>query len=275
MSFRDIGVILNKTFEEKTEASKEQRQDNNGAENNEQEQHLSLATQSYKLFSEGNTPLEVSIELNLSEAEATEFYKEYWNLKQLHTLNMVYEETKDDIGYFIKFYKLAKAKGMDVEQIVNLLKIANNDLPSIEERFKSLRNDVSVLQSQKHICERNLYQLNNQIATTTKLLNSLRISCERQRKEIENLYYEKAILESIVTEFKSNNEDFIKIKQEAEEKVKDVLTNGKILLNFATASVIESLRMNRELCNLVLNDISNNTTMSDGSNYSSLMLSGQ
>jgi hypothetical protein len=29
-------------------------------------------------------------------------------------------------------------------------------------------------------------------------------------------------------------------------------------LNFATASVIESLRRNPELCNFVLNDISNN-----------------
>ena len=37
------------------------------------------------------------------------------------------------------------------------------------------------------------------------------------------------------------------IKQEAEEKVKDVLTNSKLLLKFATASVIESLRRNPEL----------------------------
>jgi hypothetical protein len=43
MSFRDIGVILNKTLEEKTEASKEQGQNNNGEENNQQQPHLSLA----------------------------------------------------------------------------------------------------------------------------------------------------------------------------------------------------------------------------------------
>ena len=75
-------------------------------------------------------------------------------------------------------------------------------------------------------------------------MNSFRISCERERREIENLCNEKAKLESIVTEFKNNNEDYIEIKQAAEEKVKDVLTNGKFLLNFATASVIESLRSN-------------------------------
>ena len=124
---------------------------------------------------------------------------------------------------------------MGVKQVVDILAIANNDLPAIEERFKRLRNDVSMLQSQKHTCKRNLYQLNNQIASTTRLLNSFRISCERERREIENLYNEKARLESIVTEFKSNNEEYLKIKQAAEENVKSVLTNGKILLKFAIA----------------------------------------
>ena len=51
---KDIEIILNKTLEEKTGASKEeQRQDNNGVEINQQEPHLSLAAQAYKLFSEG------------------------------------------------------------------------------------------------------------------------------------------------------------------------------------------------------------------------------
>jgi len=58
---------------------------------------------------------------------------------------MVYEEIKDDIASFLKLYKLAKAKGMGVKQVVNLLAIANNELPAIEERFKRLRNDVSIL----------------------------------------------------------------------------------------------------------------------------------
>src|SRR5215217_226874 len=147
MSFRDIGVILNKRIEEKTGA-KGQQDDNTYAGTN-QEQQLSLSTQSYKLFCEGNTPLEVAIALNLEESEATKFYKEYWKLKQLHNLNMVYEEIKDDIAPFLKLYKLAKAKGMHIQQVVDALAIANNDLPSIEERFKRLRNDVSMLQSQK------------------------------------------------------------------------------------------------------------------------------
>jgi hypothetical protein len=46
---------------------------------------------------------------------------------------MVYEETKGDIAPFLRLFKLSQAKGMGVKQVVNLLAIANSDLPSIEE----------------------------------------------------------------------------------------------------------------------------------------------
>ncbi len=132
-----------------------------------------------------------------------------------------------------------------------------------------------MLQFQKRIDERNLYELNNQIASTAKLLNSLHTSCGRERREIENLYNEKTRLESILTEFKSSNEEYLdKIKKAAEEKIKEVLTNGKYLLQFAVASVIESLRSNPELCNFIIYDNSNNTSISYGSNYLS-SVSGQ
>ena len=279
ISPRDIRVILNKVVKEKTKASQEQ-QDNDKAEQYQEQEprQLSLSAQAYKLFSDRKTPLEVAIELNLKESEATKFYKEYWKLKQLHNLYTVYEETKDDIEPFLRLYRLSKAKGMSVKQVVNLLTIANNDLPALEKRIKRLRNDISALQFQKRIDERNLYQLNNKIASTIRLLNSFRMSCKRERREIENLYNEKTRIENLVTHFKNNNEEYLdKIKQEAEEKVKEVLTNGKLILKFATLSVIASLRMNPELCNFIMYDNSNNTTVSFGSDYHypSLMLSGR
>ena len=67
-------------------------------------------------------------------------------------------------------------------------------------------------------------------------MNSFRISCIRERREIENLYNERARLDAIVAEFKSNNEKYLdNIKQAAEEKVKDVLTNGKLLPTWSGA----------------------------------------
>jgi hypothetical protein len=133
-----------------------------------------------------------------------------------------------------------------------VLAIANDDLPTIEERFKRLRNDVSMLQFQRRIDERNLYQLNNQIATTTKLLNSFRMSCKRERREIGNLYNKKTRLEAIVTGFKSNNEEYLKINKTVEEKVSSVLTDGKVLLQFVLASLIEAIRRNLDKYNYLL-----------------------
>ena len=126
---------MNKVIKEKSEGIKQQDNNNDGNENKEQQQHLSLATQAYKLFSDKKTLLEVAIALSLTESEATKFYKEYWKLKQLHNLNMVYEETKDDIEPFLRLYRLSKAAGMSARHVTNLLKIANTDLPDIQCRY--------------------------------------------------------------------------------------------------------------------------------------------
>jgi hypothetical protein len=275
ISPRDIGIILKKVVKEKAEESKEEQENSQKNQQQKEERNLSLSAQAYKLFSDRKTPLEVAIALNLRESEATKFYKEYWKLKNLHNLYMAYEELKDDIEPFLKLYRLSKAAGMNVQQVVNLLKIANNDLPDIRCRYERLKREVNTLEFNKQQSHRALSYFNSQIEMKSKASTSYRISCIRQRREIEKLYNEKARLEALVTGFKNNNEDYLKIKWAAEEKVKDVLTNGKIILKLATFSVIESLRSDPELYNFVIHDNSNNTPISYVSNYPSLMLSGQ
>jgi hypothetical protein len=188
---------------------------------------------------------------------------------------MVYEELRGDIEPFLKLYKLAKRKGMGIKQVVNLLEMSNNDLPDIQCRYERLKREVNTLEFNKQQSHKAMVYFNNQIETQRNALTSYRISCIRQRRKIEKLYNEKARLEALVTGFKNNNEDYLKIKQAAEEKVKDVLTDGKLLLKFTTLSVIESLRINPELYNFVIYSISNNTPISYGSHYPSLMLSGR
>jgi transposase len=273
ISPRDIGIILNKAVKEKTQRSKEQQEDGEKNQEEEQEQHLSLSAQAYKLFSDRKTPLEVAIELNLKEPEVTKFYKEYWKLKRLHNLTLIYEELKDDIEPFLKLYRLSKAAGMNVQQVVNLLKIANNDLPDIQCRYERLKREVNTLEFNKQQSHRALSYFNSQIEMKSKALTSYRISCIRERRDIEKLYNEKTRLEALITGFKSNDEQYLKIKQISEEKVKDVLNDSKLLLKFATLSVIESLRTNPELNNFVIYDNSNNTAISYGDNHSSLMWS--
>ena len=99
---------------------------------------------------------------------------------------------------------------------------------------------------------------------------------KRKKREIENLYNEKARLEAIVTGFKSNNEGCLdKIKQAAYEEVRSLLNDSKLLLKVTTLSITESLRINPELCNFVLYSTSIGTASTIyGSNYPSLTLPG-
>src|SRR3712207_5414987 len=158
---------------------------------------------------------------------------------------------------FLNLYKLAKRKGMGVKQVVNLLEMSNNDLPDIQCRYERLKREVNTLEFNKQQSHTALSYFNNQIEIKSKALTSYRLSCIRERREIENLYNEKTRLEAIVIEFNSNNEEYLnKIKQGAHEQVGSVLNDSRLLLKVATLSVIESLRRNPELCNFVLHNTS-------------------
>src|ERR1043166_3505549 len=92
ISFRDIADILKKK-EEAADVNSDGSGNGNGirvAMDNQQQQlgngssqSNQKSTQAYKLFSEGKKPVEVAIQLNLSEKEATRYFTEYWKLKRL------------------------------------------------------------------------------------------------------------------------------------------------------------------------------------------------
>ena len=85
---------------------KQQNKDNNS------QRPPTLSAQAYALFLEGKTPIQVAIDLNLREAEATKYYKEHWRLKQLNNLNLIYEDIRDDILPIVKLYRRIKVSGI-------------------------------------------------------------------------------------------------------------------------------------------------------------------
>jgi hypothetical protein len=76
MSFSDISFIL----------AEEEKKRNNTSKNKDQQQ-LSIFAKAYKLYSKGKSPAQVAINLNIPEAQATQFYREYWRLCGFYELN--------------------------------------------------------------------------------------------------------------------------------------------------------------------------------------------
>jgi predicted DNA-binding protein YlxM (UPF0122 family) len=146
MSPRDINIII-----------KEEKSRRLQYKHVKQQQEIS--SNAYKLFSEGKHPVDVAIALNLREPEATKYYSEYWKLKRLHKLNLIYEEIGDDIRHIIELHRRAKKEGAGIEQILKLLQLADEDNTSgilhLEKRRKWLVDnihdlDLQIERSRKH-----------------------------------------------------------------------------------------------------------------------------
>jgi hypothetical protein len=82
ISPRDIKPIIDKASQEK-----------------ERQAHKSLAVQAYELFFKGKTLLQVTINLNLGQAQATAYYEEYLKLVGLGDITKLYIEFKGDVSY--------------------------------------------------------------------------------------------------------------------------------------------------------------------------------
>jgi hypothetical protein len=229
MSFSAIGAILKKAQLEK-EAGEQQGQ------------KMCQAAQAYELFSKGKSTIQVAIELNLRETEITTFYKEYWELNSLHDLNQIYELIKGDIYSFLNLYKLAKAAGMNGQHIVKLLAIANNHLPSVEQRCEKLKREADSLEGEKRNSTMVLQQLSDHISDLRNTSDSYRLSFEEEKRQMAELHQNKMKLEALVNDFQNYNETYLQIKQTVKREVEIAFANRRQLVRLTLLSLIESMR---------------------------------
>jgi hypothetical protein len=258
ISFRDIGTVLKKEEEKVKKEKQRTRFENNmtSTEGDNRRGTNSSSTQAYKLFSQGKTPVEVATELDLNEKKVTKYYKEYWKLKGLYKLNLIHEEIKDDIAYFAKLYRLSKAAGKSAEHVVSLLNIANINLPALENRYDSLQQNVNHLESKELDLGITLEELKCQIRNAKQMLHIYRQSRQIEVSKMLHLHRENMRLGRLLTGFKNNNEDFIKIQFVAKQKVQSALSDKRQLLKLVLFSLIESWRANPTKFNFLVHGMS-------------------
>jgi hypothetical protein len=155
MSFRDIGLITNKLKEEteRQNADLDVRDDINDASK-------SKITQAIKLFSEGKKPVEVVIALDIPPDEVRAIYRDFCGLNNMHQLIEVYDEIEDYLPSLLGLHRIVKSQGMEEQEIVNVLKLANNnEIQFLQERVDYLRNHLRNLEIEVKNKENNLQSL--------------------------------------------------------------------------------------------------------------------
>jgi hypothetical protein len=200
--------------------------------------------------------------LNLSEEETTKFYQEYWNLKQMHELRIVYDEIGPDIVHFLELYRLSKDAHMNSRQIINLLQIANNDLQSLEQRYQKLQQNVNHLEFKNIGASIDLVDLESQIQNANQRLDSYRLSYQKEVEKTLELHRQNMELDKLLSGFKSNNKDYIKIQFIAKQTVKSTLSDKRQLLKLALRVLIESWRAKPTKFNFIIHGMSSTVLMS-------------
>ena len=261
MSFRDIGTILKKEEKEK-ERQKRQLDNDSSTYSNSTQNGMSLSTQAYKLFSQGKTPIEAAIELDLSERKVTKYYKDYWKLKGLYKLNLIHDEIKDDIAYFAKLYRLSKAAGKTAEHVVNLLNIANDDIFALENRYENLQQNVNHLESKELDLGLTFEELKSQIRNAKQTLDSCRLSYQKEVGITLQLHRQNMELGRLLTDVKNNSKEYLKIRFVAKQTVKSALSDKRQLLKLAFYSLMVSWRANPTKFNFLIHGMSPPITIS-------------
>jgi hypothetical protein len=230
MSFRDIAAIL-----KKKEAAAVNDDDSNGngigvAIDNQQQQigngssqSNQKSTQSYKLFSEGYKPVEVAIQLSLSEKQVTKYCREYWELKGLHELTFLYEGRKHYLPSFLKLHNIMQRQGIDDENhIANVLNYAK-ELPNLQQYWENIQANNHNLKRQNQELEKELQARRRDIAELTEVENMHHQNIDTLQNDIDRLLNEWRQLQQFVSRFRNSDSKYLQIKGIAEEVVDRLL----------------------------------------------------
>jgi hypothetical protein len=184
MSLRDIGFILKKGQVNHGIVTIMDDGNNSNSNNNNNKPATEKATQAFKLFTEGKKPVEVAIQLSLSEKEATRYYTEYWRLKHLYNLYHIYQESKGNLSYILKLCRLAKRHGIaadNIEWFVNMINIGTYNIPDLQKQYAKLQEEVQVIDHQKVVSKAELDNMNNQVSILRRTMYQLSAACNDKR----------------------------------------------------------------------------------------------
>jgi len=181
MSFRDIGIITKKV---KLEADGERGQ----LEEDDDIKSKSKTTQAIKLFSEGNSPVEVAIALDLQTDQVQVIYREFWKLSGMFGLAQMYEEAKYDVYDLLRLHRIAKVLGLEKHDIISAFElIKHNQLQNLQWKAGYLRSKINESEWEQRNSMYHLSNLKRLILESEKTLTQKRGEMAYLNRECKKL----------------------------------------------------------------------------------------
>jgi hypothetical protein len=203
------------------------------------ERTLSTDTKVFKMFEEGKTPIEVTIQLDLKPDDVGRLYKQWWDLKGLDLLNRLYEEIKDEIFEFHAVYGQMKDEGLPAKKVIATARCIEQ-LPFLESRLATIQNELQDREDKKQYQLNELCQLRSEKFAVEEELKSLAGLINGHKREISNHIDHIQRLERFIARLK-NSREYQTVRAIAERQVRNVLADNHSILVAAFLGVIKAL----------------------------------
>jgi prefoldin subunit 5 len=126
----------------------------------------------------------------------------------MYRLAQIYEEAKYDLRTFLRLHKIVNDLGMGEQEIINVLKLANNnELPYLQEKVEYFRNRINNLELEKTECTNDVLTLNRRIDDLTETVNMYESSLNEKREEIACMNQELKRLDKLASKTDNVNKN--------------------------------------------------------------------
>ena len=127
--------------------------DSNTDGENKEEKKLSISSQSFKLFLEGKTPVEVAIELDLPTQQVLQFHSEYLTLQNRGYIVSILNNHKASISAFLKLFNYLDTHDMKAKDISLAIKYVVNRNYQLKQKEDLDKEIASLIDERDYLLE--------------------------------------------------------------------------------------------------------------------------
>ena len=143
----------------------------------------SKATQALFLYEQGKKPIDVAIELDIPYTEVEELQQEYWALKELGDLALVYYEIRNHLTLFLRLFRaMKKLRLINQKDIQIMLRYTAFDIPYLENRKHILTNEIINLEDKRRNLNQKLVLWNAQLSDLGRAIDNKNQQLKRMEK---------------------------------------------------------------------------------------------
>jgi cell division septum initiation protein DivIVA len=139
---------------------------------------------------------------------------------------------------------------MSIEQVANAVQFSIHKLPHMETLYDQVKDQVDKIQRTRQGLVNDIEERKKKISFLDRIAFSIEQECGRKEQQVQELGDKKNRLEKLIANM-VNGEDYSKLMQIVKENVKAILSDNKILISAAFAAIIQTLKTNLQMVNLI------------------------